>query len=210
MKETDAKSYLNYHSTHPNHVFSAIISSQASRLRRIINNEERLEQHLLSMKCVFLSCDYPKNMIDNIINKVKNTPRQLIKETENITPNENIVRIISTFGCDNILVKTFKTVESLTPFKFEFVKKTAPTLFNKLCQPKSLSWNHEYGKPKPCGRNRCQCCNTMSKNECMVGSDGKKHKVLDSGCTADLIIYGCNCNLCINKPYVKQPICWLI
>lgn len=45
-KETDSRAYLNFGSCHPNHVFSGIIYSQALRLRRIINTEEKLIHHL--------------------------------------------------------------------------------------------------------------------------------------------------------------------
>ena len=206
VKETDAKSYLNYHSSHPNHVFSGIVYSQASRLRRIINDDNRLEQSLSVMKNVFLSCDYPKRMVENITNKVKASPRVLQKGTVNDTVDDNVIRVISTFGNDNILVKTLKSVERLTPFRFQFIKKTAPTLNQKLCHPKALSWDNNYGKPRLCARTRCKCCKTMSKSESVVGGDGKKHKVLDSGCTTDLVIYCATCKLCEHKLYVGKTI----
>ena len=117
---------------------------------------------------------------------------------------DNVIHVISTFGCDNLLVKTFKSVERLTPFKFQFVKKTAPTLNQKLCHLKTLSWDHHYGKPKPCARSRCKCCKTMSNNGTVIGGDGKKHKVLDSGCTADLVIYCATCKHCEHKLYVGK------
>ena len=42
-------------------------------------------------------------------------------------------------------------------------------------------------------------------NEIIILSIVKyNYKENDSGCTSDLIIYGCNCNLCINKPYVGK------
>ena len=40
IKETDARTYLNFHSHHPNYVFSSIVYSQALRYRRIINKDE--------------------------------------------------------------------------------------------------------------------------------------------------------------------------
>jgi hypothetical protein len=46
IKETDARSYLFFGSSHPNHVYSGIVYSQALRLRRIINSQERLVKQL--------------------------------------------------------------------------------------------------------------------------------------------------------------------
>jgi hypothetical protein len=134
----------------------------------------------------------------NIINKIKKTPRSLAKQNREDNSNENTIRIISTFGCDEFLVKTFKSVEMLTPFKFQFVKKTAAKFRNKLCHPKSLSWNQDYGTPRPCARKRCQCCKSLSTNDYVIGGDGKSHKVMDSGCTSDLAVYGATCHLCGN------------
>ena len=45
-KETDSNAYLEFSSGHPNHVFSSIVYSQGLRLRRIINNNERLHTHM--------------------------------------------------------------------------------------------------------------------------------------------------------------------
>ena len=41
-KPTDSRCYLNFSSCHPNHTFSGIIHSQAARIRRIVNDNERL------------------------------------------------------------------------------------------------------------------------------------------------------------------------
>ena len=42
VKPTDARSYLNYYSAHPKHVFSGVVYSQCLRLGRIINCQARL------------------------------------------------------------------------------------------------------------------------------------------------------------------------
>ena len=46
VKPTDARSYLNFNSAHPRHTFSGIVYSQCLRLRRIINNQNRLAKRL--------------------------------------------------------------------------------------------------------------------------------------------------------------------
>ena len=94
-KPTDSRGYLHFNSCHPNHVFSSIVYSQALRLKRIINNEDKLNIHLEEMKIDFLNAKYPKKMIENIINKVKITPRSLEKNVNHIQ-KEGII-LTSTF-----------------------------------------------------------------------------------------------------------------
>ena len=57
VKPTDARSYLNYTSAHPNHTFSGIVFSQCSRLRRIINDNERLKTRLDELCIAFAPVD---------------------------------------------------------------------------------------------------------------------------------------------------------
>ena len=53
VKPTDSRAYLNLGSAHPKHTFSGIVYSGCFRLRRIINNQERLEHRLQELKlCV--------------------------------------------------------------------------------------------------------------------------------------------------------------
>ena len=46
IKETDSRSYLNFSSSHPNHTFSGNVYAQSLRLRRIINDRDRLQKRL--------------------------------------------------------------------------------------------------------------------------------------------------------------------
>ena len=54
-KETDARSYLHFSSCHPNHIFSSIVYSQGIRIRRIVNDNYKLAQHLDKLKTFFQS-----------------------------------------------------------------------------------------------------------------------------------------------------------
>ena len=55
VKPTDSRSYLQFGSTHPNHVFSAIVYSQSLRLRRIINCNQRVANRLKELNKAFLN-----------------------------------------------------------------------------------------------------------------------------------------------------------
>ena len=82
VKPTDSRSYLQFGSTHPNHVFSAIVYSQCVRLRRIINDNDRLSKRLEELKVAFLNSNYPSGMVNDIITKVSSMPR-ILKDQNN-------------------------------------------------------------------------------------------------------------------------------
>ena len=137
IKETDARSYLNFHSCHPNHIYSGIVYSQCNRLRRIINNKDRLKMRLVELSEAFLAAGYPVHMVGNISEKVLNSERKIspdIKETVSDTSNiPSKINVLSTFGCDDDIVSTLKQYEpelkNTNAFKnkkniFKFIKRT--------------------------------------------------------------------------------------
>ena len=65
VKATDSRSYLYFGSTHPNHIYSSIIYSQCLRLRRIINDDQRLSNRIDELKEYFYNSNYPKKMVEN-------------------------------------------------------------------------------------------------------------------------------------------------
>ena len=76
IKATDSRSYLYYSSAHPHHISSGIVFSQCLRLRRIINDQSRLESRLKELCLAFEKSVYPKNMLRDISTKILNTQRQ--------------------------------------------------------------------------------------------------------------------------------------
>ena len=112
VKPTDARSYLNFSSAHPNHIFSGIVYSQCLRLRRIINDNTRLKQRLSELCQALEKSDYPKKMLINISSKVLNMQR-ILNQPSNTTKDTNSkpILVVSCFGTDDKLVKTLKSQE---------------------------------------------------------------------------------------------------
>lgn len=67
---------LHYNSSHPVHTKQAIPYSQAVRYRRIISEEEVLSDALDNLQQMFLTRDYPKNLVSKQIQRVKDMDRQ--------------------------------------------------------------------------------------------------------------------------------------
>ncbi|KAL5266467.1 hypothetical protein ACHWQZ_G003754 [Mnemiopsis leidyi] len=206
VKPTDSRSYLQFGSTHPNHVFSAIVYSQCVRLRRIINDNDRLSRRLAELEVAFLNSNYPSRMVNNIITKVSSMPR-ILKDQKNrsnastISPTPiapKTARVITTYGSDSDLVKIVKkfepslasspslssrstTTNSDSPL-ISFVKRTGSSIRNKLVKPKQLALNSGLVDTQPCKRKNCMTCPSISPLQ-THSINGKKVNAKAGTCT---------------------------
>ena len=179
VKPTDARTYLKYGSAHPNHIYSGIIYSQCFRLRRIINSNSRLHIRIGELKQAFLNSNYPKNMIQNISDKVLKMERKLPapdKSSNALTTSPELpspikrptIRVISTFGSDSDLVEIVGRFEpsllsspSFSNSSPDQTQRPPPickkdwlsrsSLRNKLVKTKQLALNKTNRRTSPCG-----------------------------------------------------------
>ena len=70
VKLTDRHQYLDYSSSHPNHIKRSIVYSQSLRARRLCSLLSDFLKHCNEMKSWLLKRGYPENMIDEEIKKV--------------------------------------------------------------------------------------------------------------------------------------------
>ena len=201
-KETDSNAYLEFKSCHPRHVFSSIVYSQGLRLRRIINNNDRLSNRLNEMKTHFTNCSYPVKLVENILNKISTLPRTLSTNNDKQSDN-NPLRVISRFGCDKKLCDVVDSVSSQLPFKVEYVKKTGASLNSRLCKSKFISTDPKFGITSDCSRAKCKSCVYMSNKDKIKSTSGKLYKSGLGNCTTKNCIYFAECNLC-TKSYVGK------
>ena len=225
IKPTDSRSYLHFGSSHPNHVYSGIVHSQCSRLRRIIISNDVLKIRITELCKSFVSCGYPKSMVERISCKVLSVCRDLNvlinkkHSSINDTPSTQThkVRIVSTFGTDQSLVDCVKEaiphLKETKSFKnkdvsFTFVKKTAPSVGSKLSVLKKMSLGIGVGGTSRCGSTAsCQCCSVISHVPVHNISVNAHKVVLPNGnCKSKNIIYLAQCKLCIDKCYVGRTV----
>ena len=129
VKPTDSRSYLNYSSCHPQYTFSGTVYSQALRLRRIINCNIRLVRRLQELGEDFARCNYPVDMIENILHKVSCMDRCLDGEKDPSIADHGAIMVISTYGRDKQLTDSVRCLQkNCENLNFRFVKKTAPSL----------------------------------------------------------------------------------
>ena len=141
VKPTDSRAYLNFGSAHPKHTFSGIVYSGCFRLRRIINNQERLETRLQELKACFKNAGYPDSLIDDSIRKALGSERSLnrkVKAPEDLCATPSI-RVVSTFGSDSDIVNSVRKFESsLTrtrSFSESDISNTLPSFYPRSSTP---------------------------------------------------------------------------
>ena len=205
-KPTDARAFLSYSSCHPKYTFSGTVYSQGLRLRRIINDDARLQIRLNELGEDFIKCKYPPQMIQKILQKVANTTRTLDKKEKSAAMNDKVM-IISTYGRDKQLINTVKDLESKCEnINFQFVKKSAPSLNNILTKSKYTALGPPLGKTVGCPRDRCKNCKLMSGKDSIVASPSTKIiKTACGSCISRMLIYHANCKLC-KKSYVGKTV----
>ena len=217
VKPTDARSYLNYSSAHPNHIFSGIVYSQCLRLRRIINDQTRLVYRLKELCQAFEKSSYPSKMLKSISAKVLNMDRDLNPSNPDDTDDSDSkpILVVSCFGTDDKLVKTLKSHENellkTNSFKkskkplFQFVKKTAPNLGSMLSVHKSIALGSKSGTTTPCNvHSNCKCCGLIRKND-IHEINGRRVSGAPGTCKTKNVIYHVECKLCW-KPYIGRTV----
>ena len=205
QKPTDARCYLNFNSCHPNYTFSGVVYSQALRLRRIINNDERLSSRLEALKVDFKKCAYPDSLLNNIFAKVKSLPRRLTPKEGTSTSTDDRLMVISTHGRDAPLTRVLNKVEKKSDkLRFRYVKKTAPSINNMLVRSKIASLGPKFGSTTKCNRGlRCKCCKLVSNADHVLGPNNKRFRTCRGNCTTRSLIYHASCNMC-DKAYVGK------
>ena len=138
-----------------------------------------------------------------------------INTSSSLVPN--IVRIVSTYGTDDMLVDCVKQaipyLKETNSFKsknvsFKFVKKTAPSVGSKLATLKKMSLGITTGGTSKCGsKNRCQCCKVVPDTPVTsLNVNGKKVVMPSGNCKSKNVIYLAKCNLCIDNCYVGRTV----
>jgi len=101
IKPTDNKQYLHYSSSHPAHTKKAIPYSQAVRYRRIVVEDEELNNSLLNLKQMFLARSYPESLVTKQIDRVKHIDREDTLKYK--TKQEKLSRFKSSLTKDQFL-----------------------------------------------------------------------------------------------------------
>ena len=206
-KLTDAGRYLQFTSYHPRHTFSSIVFSQGLRFRRIINDDDLLDTRLNELREFFVFSSYDPKMVDQILSKVRATPRSLEYGVRDSATDEGLIYWPCTYG-PGYEESKHKAMESnrilseshdpnISKFRFKVVPRRAPNLKDLLFKRKAFSLNNSSStssRNNPCGRPRCKTCPIIGD----LYSKGTQIKSVGGTCTTKNCIYLAQCQSCVN------------
>ena len=218
-KPTDSDGFLHFSSAHPPHVFAAVVYSQAIRYRRIINTDGVLELRLKDLYQRFIKCGYPKKMLDDIFDKVKESTR-IIEYSSKEADKQSHVYWISNYDPGHNAVKefvdkvnvslqdspTWKDKSEKSPV-LKAVPRRSPNIKDMLFKRRTLAHNIKPGgkisgrctDPGAVRRGRkCMQCPLMSGRS-YLSHDGVKYDTHGGNCQSNNIIYSASCKFCLHK-----------
>ncbi len=106
-KPTDTHSYMHYASCHPHHQKTGGPYSQLLRVKRICTKNNDFEIHSQNIITFYKSRNYPEQLLQEHLNKVKLIPRTtlLTINEESDAPDESLLLCVSTYHPLNPPVK---------------------------------------------------------------------------------------------------------
>ena len=230
-KPTDSDSFLHFTSAHPPHTFAAVVYSQAIRYRRIINTDCLLELRLCEVYDKFKKFGYPRKMLNDILDKVKNMPRNIqynkkeAKEAANVywvsnyNPSLQAVRnFTEKVNNSQQNSQTWKEKLKKSPI-VKVVPRRSPNIQDLLFKRRSLAHKIDPGgrvseRCKPPGLTQkgrfCMQCPLMS-GKTSINQNDTNFGCHGGNCQSVNIIYVASCKLCFLKKkcvgkllYIKQ------
>ena len=227
-KPTDANRFLHYKSFHPRHVFRSIVYSQAIRYRRIINDDDTLDERLAQLRTAFVSSAYPANLVDEVFIGVKNSPRNLAYRDRPQEPDgSNIIPWVTTYGPGHQEVRhkvaeineRLKDVRGHENTRIRVSHRRAHNLKALLFRRRALALptpNPTVGPPEttptiPCsssensrGGRKCMSCPLMSGFS-EVKNNLRCARAEGGNCRSSMIIYAAQCIRCnFNNTYIGK------
>ena len=204
----DSHQFLQFKSCHPRHTKINIPYSQAIRLCTIIDDPVVKESRLNDMKQYFLSCGYPKSLVENAITKAKAIPQETLR-TPKPKPSEDITAFVSTHDPNNPnlcpliqstleVVKTSDRMEkALKQTKFIKSKRQPPNLKRILTRANFSNGNIKGGSFKCCDK-RCGTCPNINETESVkITATGEVFRIRKPmNCKSKNVLYLITCNNC--------------
>ena len=207
VKDTDRHQYLHYTSAHPYHTNKSVVFSQALRLSRLCTYEKDFKRHMAGMKQWFAKRDYPQDLINTEMNKVKFP----FVGNKNNNKKEKGIPFVVTFhpllkSLGSILNKNYyllqmndevKKVLSLRPMvSFRSARK----LSSYLVRAKLYPVERKVGSCK-CNCKRCQVCQSISETDTFTCSnDGTTYEINHKfDCNEQCLVYLLTCKKCLKQ-----------
>src|SRR5699024_9872501 len=170
-KPTDSPQYLHFLSEHPKHTKTSLPYSLGLRCKRICSNRGDLEENLNNLKIKFAERSYPKELLDDAINKAREFTDAAANKHLDSRP-ASTTHFITTYHSSNpnfnkIFERNFNLISQNSELSSIFAKPPK-TVYNRLPNLKDQQIRSKinigatlWAGSKPCEKSRCQICNFM-------------------------------------------------
>jgi hypothetical protein len=225
-KPTDSHNYLLYDSAHPQHCKDSLPYSQLLRVRRICSHITDFDKNATMMCRHFLRRNYPINIIEEALIKVRRLDRQeLLKQKTAPTKeaNRNLFLITTFTPQDNKLSHIVKknwsilgrtsTTQDLYNYNVIFGNRRNKNLRDLLVHAKLPNMSSHpppipYSVPTPlhhCKTKNCRYCKVLDRSGRITSTTTKRsyHSMINVSCKSNNLIYCITCNTC-KAQYVGQ------
>ena len=179
VKPTNRHQYLHYLSAHPYHTKKSVVFSQTLRISRLCSSEKDFENHKEEMKSWFRKREYPEDLINSNMNKVKfsnlglksNDKNQNMKGKPLVVTYYPFLKFLSAIIAKNLSIlhmdKDVKKV-FIPPPMVSF--RSARKLNSYLVRAKLYPLERMVGSYK-CKNKRCQVCNNITEADSFTCSN---------------------------------------
>ena len=170
VTSTDRHQYLHFTSLNPNHTKKSIVYSQGLKVKRICSEKEDFLRHMRHMKLWFLKRDYPVNIIDQELGKIKSfeSSRKTNKKDKRVclfaTYHPLLWNIDRIFRRHLDLLYTDQDVERVFKAGLMASFHSARKISSYLVRAKLYPLERRVGFFK-CGSRHCQVCLNVTKTE---------------------------------------------
>ena len=210
----EGRRFLDGSSFHPHHVFKAIITGEAKRLRRLNTKDENYNRSVQRLKEKCDRSNFNKSVTDKMIQIVQNWNNMEEKKTNKEKDDKNNKKVNLTWPTQfKNLVKLNDLEKKLVPeASISFCKP--PTLANQLLNYKVISHNTSISNNSKVGNKCLKCglcgCHGKLKNNMVLEAntvqlnDGKTVRTKNHNLNCNSYgIYAALCSIC-NNIYVGQ------
>ena len=204
--------FVNGNSFHPNHVYKAIITGEAKRLRRLNTHDNLYQDSIQRLRDKCIRSNFNKTITEEMINLVLNWEQKDDVDTDEEEDNKN-----NNKG-DLVWATQFKSLIKLDDLEKKLMPKASitfrkpPTLGSQLLNYKNIAHKTENTNKRTSKKcSRCGLCGNFGNLLNMVleinylkNKDGKKTKLKNNHLNCkNYGIYAGICRIC-NKVYVGQ------
>lgn len=211
-KTTNSHDYLNYDSSHPEHIKRNIPYNLAKRIICFVSNHDRMEYRLKELKSFLSKCNYPINVIEKgIFNAKLQGPAPEPKKKENILPL--VTTNYANFDFKNVIHKAnflFQNTpdidlkDKFSNFNLLLSQRQPKNLLQHLSSSKFKSVKNTVTTPpgiSKCKDIRCKICKLYLQTDTSFQTSSGKiwHVKCNMSCKSTNAIYFLKCNRCDGK-----------